>query len=246
MKSIDVSDFKIVKFDEINSTSTYLKERICELENLTLVESDFQTNGHGRMERKWMANKGEAILFSLLIKDEKIIKNFAKLSLLSANCVFYLLNDYIKGVSIKWPNDVYINDKKVSGILLESKSIDGEIIGLILGIGVNINTKFLPDEIKESATSLYLETGKTFDIKLLKDKLYRLLAEGLNQLLNDDNSYLDNVRKYNYLKDKKVIANINGNEKEVVVLDINDDNSLKLLYDNEIYNLSIGEITFHK
>ena len=91
-----------------------------------------------------------------------------------------------------------------------------------------------------------LRRPQLVDIKLLKDKLYRLLADGLNQLLNDDNSYLDNVRKYNYLKDKKVIATINGNKKEVVVLEINDDNSLKVLCDDKIYNLSIGEITFNK
>lgn len=246
MNLYGIDSLKIIHFDAIDSTSTYLKDHYKDLDDMTLVSASYQSGGHGRLNRKWMATKGDAILFSILIKNTKIIKNFAKLSLLSANCVFLLLKRYFNNVSIKWPNDVYLNSKKVAGILLESKSCDGEIDSLVLGIGVNINNDILDEEIKNTATSLKLETGKSYDLETLKSELYQLLIDGFNAILNDDDSYLDNVRKNNFLKNKVVFANVNGELKEVEVIDINNDNSLKVKLNGEIINLSVGEITFQK
>lgn len=242
MNKYGIDSFKILNFDTIDSTSTYFKDHFIEHDNLTIVFAKHQSSGHGRLERKWMATHNESILFSILIKDKKIIDNFAKLSLLSANVVFKLLSTYSSGISIKWPNDVYINDKKACGILLESKSINGVISALVLGIGININTSIFDDEIKDSATSLYLETNTKYDIEKLKEELLTHLKDGLNEIINDDNSYLDNVRKHNYLKDKEVYALINGNSVVSKVIDINDDNSLKVIYEDKIYNLTVGEV----
>ena len=242
MNSYGIKDFHIINFTEIDSTSTYLKTHFEALPNLTAVFASFQVSGHGRLNRQWMATKCESILFSLLIKDKKIIKNFPKLSLLAAVAVFNLLNRYVEGVSIKWPNDVYINGKKACGILLESKSIDYEINSLVLGIGININTSSFDDSIKDIATSLYRETNQKYDLDVIKKELLQCLLDVLNQILKDDNSYLGIVRQNNYLKDKEVYAYINNEYVDVLVIDINDDNTLLVKHNDKFYNLSVGEV----
>ena len=242
MKLIGINDIKIKNFVEIDSTSTFLKRNSEELSDLTVAFASFQVSGHGRINRQWMATKCESILFSILIKNKKIIKNFAKLSLLTANVVFKLFSRYTKGVSIKWPNDVYINGKKACGILLESTSNEEGISSLVLGVGININTSSFTDELKDIATSLFLETGKKYDLESMKKEFLDLLIEGLNEILKDDDSYLDNIRKYNYLLNKEVYALINGEKVVATVLDINDDTSLLVTYQNKNYNLTVGEV----
>ena len=242
MKLIGINDIKIKTFVEIDSTSTFLKRNSEELSDLTVAFASFQVSGHGRINRQWMATKCESILFSILIKNKKIIKNFAKLSLLTANVVFKLFSRYTKGVSIKWPNDVYINGKKACGILLESTSNEEGISSLVLGVGININTSSFTDELKDIATSLFLETGKKYDLESMKKEFLDLLIEGLNEILKDDDSYLDNIRKYNYLLNKEVYALINGEKVVATVLDINDDTSLLVTYQNKNYNLTVGEV----
>ena len=139
-------DFNVINFETIDSTSTYLKRTYNEHKDLTIVFSSFQEEGHGRMKRVWDAPKGSSLLFSILFKDRQIIDNFASLSLLSAVTIFKFLSKYVLNVSIKWPNDVYVNDKKICGILLESISYDLKISALVLGIGININTKEFNEE----------------------------------------------------------------------------------------------------
>jgi BirA family biotin operon repressor/biotin-[acetyl-CoA-carboxylase] ligase len=189
-----------------------------------------------------MATKCESILFSILIKNKKIIKNFAKLSLLTANVVFKLFSHYVEGVSIKWPNDVYINGKKAAGILLESKSDNNGISSLVLGVGININTSTFEGDLINTATSLYKETNKRYDLEEMKKEFLLLLIDGLNEILKDDDSYLDNIRKHNYLLNKEVYALINNETVVATVLDINKDNSLLVQYNDKTYNLMVGEV----
>lgn len=236
------TDFNIINFETIDSTSTYLKRSYKQLDNLTIVFSDHQSNGHGRMEREWVSPKGDSLLFSILFKDKKIINNFASLSLMSACMVKSFLEQYVDNVSIKWPNDVYVNSKKICGILLEGVSINNQIDAVILGIGININIKDFNDELKNKATSLFKETNKVFDIDILKDSLINYISELINQIENDDKSYLEIVRKNNFLRDKEVLVLINGSEEKAKVIDVNDDNTLLVLKDNNLYSISIGEV----
>ena len=112
-----------IHFDSLDSTSTYLKNNYSMLDNLTFVDASFQTNGKGRETRVWESSKDLNLMFSILIKDEYLINNFSYLSILSALMVKEALDQLrIDNVTIKWPNDVYIKDKKVCGILLESQS----------------------------------------------------------------------------------------------------------------------------
>ena len=235
---------KKIDFETIDSTSLYLKENYLKLDNFTFVSSLFQNNGKGRNTRVWESEKGENLLFSILIKESEIIEKFYGLSIMSACCVYNVLKKLnIKNVSIKWPNDIYINNKKVCGILLEGISNKNGLIAIIIGVGLNVNQKNFNIE---NATSIYQSTKKEIEINAIKELVYNEFIYMINKYKDNDNSYLKIARENNFLKDKEVYAYYLGNKVFVKVLDINDDNTLKVLYKDQIININSGEITFHK
>lgn len=233
-------------FKEIDSTSTYLKENYLKFDNLTFVSSDFQKNGHGRNNRKWISNSKENLLFSVLIKDKELIKRYSSISLSTAVCVYKMLLEMdIKNIKIKWPNDVFVNDKKIAGILLESVSFGNEIEAIILGIGINVNSLEFENDLLNVPTSIYKETNKKTCISKVKRNMYKKIKKMLLKSKKDDKEYLKIIRQNNYLKDKEVYASINGKKQIIKVIDINEDNSLRIDIDGNINNINSGEITFH-
>ena len=147
-----MSGFHVVKFKQIDSTNNYLKNSYKLLDNFTFVTADYQTNGKGRNDRVWSSNEGENLMFSFLIKDQDLLKKFHTLSIISAIEVAKLLEEYqFTGVSIKWPNDVLMNEKKVCGILLEGQILEY----VVVGIGLNVNQKVFPDGLRRPARWSY-------------------------------------------------------------------------------------------
>ena len=236
--------YKTIHFTTIDSTNKYLKENYQKYDNLTFVSSDFQTNGKGREDRTWISNKKENLLFSVLIKDQELINKYSSLSLLSGYVIFKVLKDLgIKEVSIKWPNDVYVSGNKICGILMESVSLDTKIEALVIGIGLNVNQEHIVCEQK--TTSIRQIKQKKVFIHSIKKKVYKCLKSELSLLKENKSNYLEEVRNNNYLFNKTGFATINNQKVQIKVLDINEDNSLKVLYNNEIVNLSSGEVSFH-
>lgn len=239
--------YKTIDFDVIDSTNLYLKQNYQNEDNFTFVSALFQNKGKGRNVRKWQSTSGDNLLFSLLIKDKNILKNYQCLSMLTATAIFKVLKSLsIENVSIKWPNDVYVNDKKICGILLEGISYDNELKAIVIGVGLNVNENSFNKYELYDATSIRIELNKKNNINRLKVKVYDCLINEINKLENNDYSYLDIARKNNYLLNKEVYAQINNKKELVKVLDINEDNSLKILVNGKIENLFSGEITFHK
>lgn len=232
---------KTIHFETIDSTNTYLKENYEKLDNFTFVSADFQSAGRGRNNRNWKSEKGENLLFSLLIKDKALIDKFSSLSVISAFSIIKALN--LEHLSIKWPNDIYYKDSKLCGILLEAVTRN-EIECLIIGIGLNVNQREFVGEYKRTPTSLYQITNQTQDMRILKDKVFNQLYNDFMKVKEGYDFYND-IKEYDYLKDREVYAEINNEVKQIKVIGIDSDYSLKVLKDNETYNLSSGEVTFH-
>jgi len=232
-------------FKTIDSTSSYLKRNYRKLSNMTFVQADYQEQGHGRFARSWVSEKGANLMFSVLIKDEALMKKYASISLASAVSVLHVLQNLgLKNVSVKWPNDVYVNDKKICGILLESVAIDSKLQCLIVGIGLNLNAKF-DSELENKATSYFLETKKKIAVNKVKKQVYRALKICFEKIKKDQSSYLEVANAHNYLYDKEVYAEYQGQKVLVKAKNINADNSLKILIDSHEVNVQSGEITFH-
>ncbi|HEX2161536.1 MAG TPA: biotin--[acetyl-CoA-carboxylase] ligase [Thermoleophilaceae bacterium] len=118
----------------------------------TLVTADEQTAGRGRQGRTWTAAPGEALLMSVIVRD--LEPRHALLPLMAALAVC----DAAEAVSdvrceIKWPNDVWVDRRKLSGILVEARPAAG---WAVVGIGLNTGVREFPEELRETATSLHL------------------------------------------------------------------------------------------
>ncbi len=232
---------KHLHFDEIDSTNTYLKNEYQNLDNLTFVTASYQSSGHGRNSRVWNANKEENVLLSYLIKDKDIIEHFSYVSMFSAVVIVkYLESKGLENVSIKWPNDVYVNGKKIAGILLEGEYPNY----IVVGIGVNLNqTNFDNKELRHPATSLKLEKND-FNSNPLKEA--QEIISLFNHLWADfkgDWSIYDNfIKNHNYLLKKRIKLSNSVNIVEGIVEDI--DSSCNLLINNgvEIVKINTGEI----
>jgi len=129
-----------------------------------LVVADEQTAGRGRRGRSWVSPPGTGIWMTLLYKPDIPAERASMLTLVTALSVAAGIRDMTElETKIKWPNDIVVNGKKVCGILTEmSTDMDG-IRYVVTGTGINANTQSFPPEIRDTATSLFLESGKEVD-----------------------------------------------------------------------------------
>lgn len=129
----------------------------------TIVIADEQTMGKGRMSRIWHSPKYTGIWMSIILKPNIPIHKAPQLTLLAAVAVVQAMEDTTNVTpQIKWPNDVLINGKKVTGILTELQAEADRIHSVIIGMGINVNQskEDFPEELQQKATSLMIETGE--------------------------------------------------------------------------------------
>lgn len=148
---------------EMTSTNTRLKELAREgAPHGSLAVCDFQTAGRGRLQRSWLANAGEALTQSLLLRPHLPAEQAQLCTLAAAIAVAQAIADVCPSLSagVKWPNDVVLNGKKCTGILSElSAGMDG-VDFVVVGVGVNVNQTAFEGELENKATSLFMELRK--------------------------------------------------------------------------------------
>lgn len=153
---------EIYYFDSIDSTNTKAKELAEEGHpSGTLVVADRQTAGKGRRGRSWESPSGIGIFMTLMLKPEINPNHASMLTLVAAMATTRAIRRVI-GVPamIKWPNDIVMNGKKVCGILTEMSAQFDYINHIVIGIGINVHNEDFPEEIAQTASSIYLESGQ--------------------------------------------------------------------------------------
>ena len=156
---------QVESFECIDSTNTKVKQlaEAFAKEGL-LVVAEEQTGGKGRRGRVWKSEPGIGIWMSLLLRPTLPTEQISGLTLLAALAIAGAVEKLCKlPCQIKWPNDVVVAKKKICGILTEMSTEENYIHYVVVGMGINANTLSFPDEIKETATSLFLQTGKKVD-----------------------------------------------------------------------------------
>lgn len=131
----------------------------------TLVVADMQTAGRGRRGHGWVAPAGKNIYMTLMLRPDCPPDKASALTLVMAIAVYEAVCEIApkECCGIKWPNDVVVNNKKICGILTEMSAEPECIHYVVTGAGINVNQEAFPEEIRQTATSLFIETGKKSD-----------------------------------------------------------------------------------
>jgi BirA family biotin operon repressor/biotin-[acetyl-CoA-carboxylase] ligase len=201
-------------FDTIDSTNTKAKELAEQgYPSGTLVVSDRQVAGKGRRGRNWESPAGCGIFMTLALKPDINPNNASMLTLVAALATAKAITDVTGAdAKIKWPNDIVINGKKICGILTEMSAQFDYISHIVIGIGINVNNEHFPEELKETAGSLFLACGRRFHRAELiarflerfeKDYAVFLETEDLEGLMKEYNALLVNAQQQVRVLDPK-------------------------------------------
>jgi BirA family biotin operon repressor/biotin-[acetyl-CoA-carboxylase] ligase len=203
---------KLISLDEVDSTNTYAVKN--DLAPFTCVTAETQTNGRGRSGRRWHSDISGNLYFSVVL-DGLDSSMLLPLNIFAG----YILCDTLKGIvdaKVKWPNDMVVNGRKLAGILLETSFCGGVLEKVVVGIGLNVNCDSFPDDIRDTATSLFMETGQTFQREML-------LAGFMNNLINSfdlfKNRRMDVTKlwsSYSAYLDKKITIHKDGVKTEYI------------------------------
>lgn len=246
-------------YDTIGSTNTLAKEMaLSGAPHGTVVIANEQTAGRGRFGRKFYSPMGSGLYMSIILDTSKLNQSdITRLTCYAAVITCKAIEECQGALcKIKWVNDLYIEDKKVCGILAEgvSSKRNGSIDKIIVGIGININTREFPEEIKDIATSIAYKPI-LIDDKILascpkaEDIRDRIAAAIINCFFAEDGDF-DNEKLMAEYKSKQMIIGkkvivISGKDKyEATAIDIDDEGRLIVRKeDGEAESIFSGEVS---
>jgi BirA family biotin operon repressor/biotin-[acetyl-CoA-carboxylase] ligase len=167
-------------FDSVSSTNDYAKTLAEQgAPEGTLVVADTQTAGRGSGNRSWLSPPRTGIWLSCALTPSFHPSRVREAGILAAYSVAAALREkYAVPVMLKWPNDIILGGKKIGGLLSEACAAGDTISCLVIGLGLNVNTRRFPPELQDTATSLFLECRRLFDrAELIADYLERIEKE---------------------------------------------------------------------
>ena len=168
---------ELIILEQTGSTNTAVKELFSQLNDGSCICALEQTCGRGRLGRKWVTPPGKAVCASAVFKNVSEAYHAGAIIALAA---LELSRKYLPdaGLFFKWPNDIYIGQSKLAGILSEGVIEKGRLAGVISGIGININqTRTELDQLDNHAVSFNSETGEEFDIPQLCRELFERIQQ---------------------------------------------------------------------
>lgn len=240
-------------FNSIHSTHSYAMELLSHgfPQHGTVISADFQEAGKGQQENTWFSDKEKNILLSVILFPDNVTpsKLFLMNMAVSLAVRKSILDDYPwpENIYIKWPNDVYIFNKKVAGILIKNSLNFHKVQSSIVSVGLNVNQTSFPDFLP-SATSLFLNTSIEIDRKKIEKNLFVALEEYLSYVnenpdllkiqyhscllgLNEEHTFL--IKKSNEILQGTIIGvSDNG---ELIVKSSAENNALYFQHGDLIY-----------
>lgn len=239
-KDTDIS-WELSIFEEIGSTNDYLLEN-SKKNRISICLTESQTKGRGRNSKEWQSPKYENIYMSISFSTNQNLNFFSSFSLVTALSVHKALLKHKIDTKIKWPNDIYINSKKVGGILIETINKDKKNI-VVVGIGLNVFMKS-NSKIDREWTSLILENkSKSIDRnKIISDIANELIIDKKTFEEKGFRVFSNKFNELNILNNKKVSLS-NSEDDDVVALNVNEDGSLNIKTKSKICKIFSGEVS---
>jgi BirA family biotin operon repressor/biotin-[acetyl-CoA-carboxylase] ligase len=174
-------------------------------EGATFV-ADFQRKGRGRGDSQWLAAPGENLTFSVLLRPKLRPEQAPHLTLAVGLAIRDAVQSLLPGevVGIKWPNDVWVQQRKLAGVLLESITQAGVLSAVIAGVGLNVRTRTFPGALAQSAVSMSLLGNETRREELLLSVLEQLQLRVQQVSASGPSTILAELRQHDVLKGRRV------------------------------------------
>lgn len=238
---------ELIFLDTVGSTNDYAKNIAMKNHDKTVIITEEQTAGKGRLGRQWASERGSGVWMSIILKPDIVPSEAPKITQIAAAAMVDAIEKVMnEEILIKWPNDLIFKKRKVCGILTEMSAELGEINYVVVGIGVNVNQTSFDDDIIDKAISL--KDGKNKSISR-KDIVLNFLCK-FEQLYDDfiENGSLkatiDICRKKSALLNKEVKIITKSKERNVTAVDINEDGQLIVINEeNQREAVFYGEVS---
>lgn len=233
--------------DQIGSTSDALREAAqagAAAGQVLFAES--QTAGRGRRDNRWLAPKGRDLMFSMLLQPVAPVSLWPRLTTLAALALCRAVEAELPlKPQIKWPNDVYLNDRKISGLLAEAVTTPAGM-KLVLGIGMNVNSTQFPPPLADSATSLIAALPqpvlRELDRQALVCQILMEMERQFARIEDDFHEVIQEVRARSWLLGRQIRATVDGREIYGRAVDLDAEGHLLLaLPDGGLTTLSSAE-----
>jgi len=211
----------------------------------TVVLAEKQTSGKGRKDRVWYSAPDSSLTFSILLTKDKFLTSNSSLINFAASLAvaFSIENLYQLKTELKWPNDVLLDGKKTSGILIESTSQGNKIERFVVGIGVNVNQPSFQGTFNYPPTSIRIELGRNVERE-------RFLAEMLNnfellleKIKSNKNEVINDWKSKCKMIGEKISVVENDSEKFGIFYDIDEEGFLLLKTRDGIEKIHYGDVS---
>jgi BirA family biotin operon repressor/biotin-[acetyl-CoA-carboxylase] ligase len=227
---------EVLVFDTVGSTNDVAKE-LCKDGRQHLVVANAQTNGRGRQGKSFFSPEGSGLYFSLTVNTDKPDFSFTGVTCAAAvACTRAIEKLTALRPQIKWVNDIYVDNKKVCGILVQAVTENGRITRLIIGIGVNVSTSDFPEEIKNIAGSL----GNSVDRSILTAEIVNNILE---LLMQEPCLYIGEYKSKSNVLGREIIYIKDGIRHHATAVDIDGAGGLVVEEGKDKITLTSGEIS---
>ena len=224
---------KIIRFDSIPSTNDYVKAHASNGDMIVIAKR--QTAGRGTKNRSFDSGEGGLYITKFNRYDDKKLPPDAFLLMRTvAVAVCKTVEWFGITPAIKWPNDVFVNGKKICGILIENTFSGSRLSASIVGIGLNVNNT-LPVELREIATTMKEQAKREFSVEEVGERLIKNLTQAYS---------VEEYKKYIFFFGEKVVLLQGEKRREVRALDVNGQGGLVVEeIDGRITTVSAGEVS---
>ena len=228
---------EVIVYDTVSSTNDLAKELCRKSDRELLIVANAQTNGRGRQGKTFFSPKDSGLYFSLTVNTDTPDFDFTGVTCaVSVACVRAIEKLTDLRPQIKWVNDIYIGDRKVCGILVQSVTQNGRMTRLIIGVGINISTVSFPEDIKSIAGSL----NKNIDRSILTAEIVNNIRELLSRKSIE---YIGEYKEKSNVLGKEIIYFRNGIPHPARAVDIDEKGGLVVEENGETITLISGEIS---
>lgn len=209
----------------------------------SVVITHHQTAGRGQRGNSWVTDAGKNLTLSIILRPGflPVIDQFELNIMTSLAVSDVLTSNKADGITIKWPNDVLANGKKICGILVENQLQGPAISSSVVGIGLNINQEIFPNS---SATSLKIITGYEWNLQAVFDELMTNLEARYLQLRSRSKAMRDEYLNHLHWKGERHLFASGNNEFEGTIQGIAETGELLVQTENEVRKFAVKEISF--